>query len=53
LVFKEWWTDETGNTNAYGEFALRAFKGTHTVSVGNQEKVVEIGDSAAKMEVIL
>lgn len=53
LVFKEWWTDETGHTNVNGEFALRAFKGTHTVSVGNQEKVVEIGDSAAKMEVIL
>lgn len=53
LVFKEWWTDETGQTNENGEFALRAFKGTHRITVGSQEKTVEIGDNAATVEMIL
>lgn len=53
LVFKEWWTDETGNTNVDGEFALRAFKGTCRIIVGSQEKQVEIGDNAVKVEVVL
>lgn len=53
LVFKEWWSDETVNTNEQGEVALRAFKGTYRVIVGTQETTVEIGDSAAKVEVVL
>ena len=42
LVFKEWWIDETGKTKEYGEFALRAFKGTYRSTVGARERTVEI-----------
>lgn len=34
LVFDEWWTEESGQTDAAGHFALRGFKGTYEVSVG-------------------
>ncbi len=38
LVFNQWWTEESGLTNANGEFGLRGFKGTYKVTVddGNQ-----------------
>lgn len=45
LVYKEWWTDESGITNKDGEFSLRAFKGTYRVIVENQEITAHIDDS--------
>ena len=33
LVFDEWWTDETLQTDGNGEAEVRGFKGTHTVTV--------------------
>ena len=37
LVFNEWWTSETGLTNANGEWSTRGFKGTYklTIDCGN------------------
>ncbi len=34
LVFKEWWTDETGSTDGSGTYGLRGFKGTYEIAVG-------------------
>jgi GH35 family endo-1,4-beta-xylanase len=33
LVRGEWWTNTSGRTNASGEFTLRAFHGTHRITV--------------------
>ena len=33
MVRKEWWTDETKTTNNQGVVEMRAFKGTHLISV--------------------
>lgn len=33
LLFREWWTNERGTTDAAGRFATRGFKGTHNVTV--------------------
>jgi endo-1,4-beta-xylanase len=33
LVFNQWWTQETGVSNAQGEFTLRAFFGQHQITV--------------------
>jgi endo-1,4-beta-xylanase len=33
LVFNEWWTEETGQTDADGKYSLRGFKGVHEVTV--------------------
>lgn len=52
LVYKTWWTDETGDTNEKGEISLRVFKGTHRVVVENQEKVLNV-DSSASIQVVL
>ena len=32
LVFGEWWTDESGTTDANGEFTLDAFHGEHLIT---------------------
>ncbi|MFN0124679.1 MAG: endo-1,4-beta-xylanase [Blastocatellia bacterium] len=33
LLFREWWTDESGTTDAQGRFQVRGFKGTYQVTV--------------------
>jgi endo-1,4-beta-xylanase len=33
LVFDEWWTEETGQTDANGAFDLRGFKGTYEIRI--------------------
>jgi len=33
LVFNDWWTDESGNTDATGAYALRGFKGDYQIVV--------------------
>lgn len=33
LVFDEWWTEESGHTDAAGNFALRGFKGDYRISI--------------------
>ncbi len=46
LVFSKWWTDETGNTDASGEFSGRGFLGSHEVTVTR-------GDAQARGELEL
>lgn len=43
LVFKKWWTDVEGKTDADGKFTARGFFGDYTVTVtaGGKTKVVE------------
>jgi endo-1,4-beta-xylanase len=33
LVYNEWWTEDSGNTDAAGEFNLRGFKGKYQITV--------------------
>lgn len=35
LVFKEWWTDVVGKTDANGEYKIRGFLGDYEVTAGN------------------
>jgi len=37
-VFNEWWTSENGSTDATGKYTVRAFKGTHKVTVRKDGK---------------
>ena len=39
LVFNQWWTEQSGLTNANGEFHLRGFKGTYKVTIDNGNEV--------------
>ncbi|MEM1093789.1 MAG: endo-1,4-beta-xylanase [Bacteroidota bacterium] len=43
LLFETWWTDETGVTNADGQYATRGFQGEYAVTVehGSLSKTVE------------
>lgn len=38
LVFDEWWTEESGSTDANGEYQIRGFKGKYKVTIdcGNE-----------------
>lgn len=40
MVFDEWWTEESGLTNASGEFRLRGFKGTYRITIDNGDEVL-------------
>jgi GH35 family endo-1,4-beta-xylanase len=42
LIFDEWWTDFSGNTDANGVCVVRAFFGTHRIIVNGVEKVVTL-----------
>ncbi|MCB0565694.1 MAG: endo-1,4-beta-xylanase [Phaeodactylibacter sp.] len=35
LVFNEWWTEESGQTDANGEFRMRGFKGAYKITIDN------------------
>ena len=52
LVFKEWWTNETGKTNDNGEFAVRGFKGSYRIASGENETEAVIGDTRNKVEIL-
>jgi hypothetical protein len=41
LVFKQWWTDESGRTDNDGQYAIRAFRGEHTVRASAGGKTAE------------
>jgi len=53
LVFREWWTDVEGVTDANGELAVRGFKGAYRIHLGAQEHEAAIGDAPARLEVTL
>lgn len=45
LVFKDWWTRWEGKADAQGRCEVPAFFGSHRVSAGGKEKVVELKKS--------
>jgi GH35 family endo-1,4-beta-xylanase len=57
LVFKAWWADEAGKTDASGRFATRGFLGKYRVTVGEgkaqQVKTVLLGRKGATATVTL
>ena len=42
LVLKQWWTRWSGTANAEGYVVMRAFYGTHRVTVNGKETVVDL-----------
>jgi endo-1,4-beta-xylanase len=42
LVFRQWWTQWHGQTDAQGQCQVRAFYGRHRVTVGTQSKIVDL-----------
>lgn len=52
LVFNEWWTNETGKTNANGEFAVRGFKGSYRIVVGEKETAAVIDDTRITVAIL-
>ncbi|HAM09955.1 MAG: glycoside hydrolase [Bacteroidetes bacterium GWE2_41_25] len=42
LIFKEWWTNETGNSDNKGNFATSAFYGKYKVTVNGVSKEVDL-----------
>lgn len=53
LIFKEWWTHETGKTNRKGEFTVPAFFGKYKVIVNGKTKEVDLTKAAGKVVVEL
>jgi endo-1,4-beta-xylanase len=45
LVFKQWWTNWRGQTDAQGRCEVRVFFGKHRVTAGEKEKVIELKHS--------
>jgi endo-1,4-beta-xylanase len=45
LVFKQWWTSTTEKADSKGECQVRAFYGTHRITVGGKEVIVELKKS--------
>jgi GH35 family endo-1,4-beta-xylanase len=48
MVFDEWWTEENGQTDAYGEFKIRGFRGSYQVTIDCGDEVlvdtIELGN---------
>ena len=42
LIFKEWWTNESGKTNGSGEFTVPAFYGKYKITVDGKSKEVNL-----------
>ena len=40
MVFNEWWTQESGQTNSSGFFTTRGFKGTYKITIDCGEEVL-------------
>ena len=57
LVFKEWWTNESGETNGKGEFRTRGFLGDYELTVnknGKQKKFdFKLGKKGETLNIIL
>jgi GH35 family endo-1,4-beta-xylanase len=51
LIYKQWWTDWTGKTDAQGKCEVRAFYGNHRVSVGGREQSVDLHKKDGRVEV--
>lgn len=46
LIFKEWWTKETGTANRKGNFSVSAFYGKYKVTVNGVSKVLDLKKEA-------
>ncbi|MBT8400865.1 MAG: endo-1,4-beta-xylanase [Rhodothermia bacterium] len=42
LVFDQWWTQETGTTDATGRLAVRGFLGEYSIQVTSQSRVISV-----------
>lgn len=40
LVYNEWWTEESGQTNSSGVFGLRGFKGKYKITIDSGDEVL-------------
>jgi endo-1,4-beta-xylanase len=49
LIFKEWWTNETGKTNRKGEFAVPAFYGKYRVTVNGKTQMVDLSKEKGRV----
>jgi len=48
LIFKEWWTKETGTANRKGDFSVSAFYGKYKVTVDGVSKEVDLNKDQGK-----
>ncbi len=51
LIFKEWWTNESGKTNGSGEFSVPAFYGKYKITVDGKSKEVDLTKAAGNVVV--
>lgn len=51
LVFRQWWTEWSGRTDANGKCAVRAFYGKHLVKAGTKEISVELKSDQGEAKV--
>ena len=48
LIYNKWWTNESGTTNANGEFALRGFYGDYDITASANGKTKTVSASCHK-----
>ena len=48
LIYKEWWTTESGVTGKDGMFSTKAFYGKYKVTVNGVTKVIDLAKSKGK-----
>jgi endo-1,4-beta-xylanase len=53
LVYKEWWTNWRGTTDAQGRCEVRAFFGKHKVTAAGRELIVNLKKSEPTQKVVL
>ncbi len=51
LVFKEWWTNESGVTDKDGKFSTQAFFGKYKVTVDGVSKEIDLKKEKGKVVV--
>jgi hypothetical protein len=51
LIFKEWWTKETGTTGKKRIYAVPAFYGKYKITVDGESKVVDLTKAAGTITV--
>ena len=51
LIFKEWWTTETGTADAAGVFTTSAFYGKYKVTVNGVTREISLSKDQGKAEI--
>jgi endo-1,4-beta-xylanase len=49
LIFKEWWTSETGNVNNNGIYSTSAFFGKYKITVNGKSEVIDLTKAKGKI----